>query len=242
MRIAVFLGIMFCMTMAFAADTVSVRVADPYIELHTGPGRGYPIFHVVERGDEVEILKRRTDWLLVRYRGELEGWVYREQMERTLTPSDQPLDLQDPTEAEYADRDWEAGIMIGDFGGASMISAYGAFHLTENVAAELNLGHGLGDFSTSYLVGVSLLHQPFPEWRYSPYFTLGTGIIFTEPDAALVATEDRDNQYAVAGFGVKRYLSRRFLARAEYKTYKVFTSRNDNEEEHEWKVGVGFFF
>ena len=26
----------------------SVQVADPYIEMHTGPGRGFPIFHVVK--------------------------------------------------------------------------------------------------------------------------------------------------------------------------------------------------
>jgi len=48
-----------------------VLVADPFIELHTGPGRGYPIFHVVERGREVEIIKRRTDWFRV---GPIAGW------------------------------------------------------------------------------------------------------------------------------------------------------------------------
>lgn len=26
-----------------------VQVADPYLELRTGPGRGYPIFHVAAR-------------------------------------------------------------------------------------------------------------------------------------------------------------------------------------------------
>ena len=38
-----------------------ILIADPFIELHSGPGRGYPIFHVVERGREVFIVKRRTD-------------------------------------------------------------------------------------------------------------------------------------------------------------------------------------
>ncbi|MGI9329960.1 MAG: SH3 domain-containing protein, partial [Gammaproteobacteria bacterium] len=39
-----------------------VVVTDPYVDVHSGPGGGYPIFHVVERGEEVEVLKRRTDW------------------------------------------------------------------------------------------------------------------------------------------------------------------------------------
>ncbi len=44
----------------------TVAVADPYLELHTGPGRGYPIFHVIDRGESVEITMQRTDWYQVR--------------------------------------------------------------------------------------------------------------------------------------------------------------------------------
>ena len=40
----------------------TVAVADPYLEMHTGPGRGYPIFHVVDRGDSVQIVKQKTYW------------------------------------------------------------------------------------------------------------------------------------------------------------------------------------
>ena len=43
-----------------------VVVAEAYMKMHTGAGRGYPVFHVVSRGDEVEVIKRRTDWFLVR--------------------------------------------------------------------------------------------------------------------------------------------------------------------------------
>jgi hypothetical protein len=47
---------------------------------------------------------------------------------------------------------------------------------------------------------------------------------------------------ANAGFGVRSYLARRFVFRAEYKSYVVFTSRDDNEEIGEWKAGFSFFF
>ena len=30
-------------------DSFQVKVSDPYVEVHTGPGRGYPVFHVVEQ-------------------------------------------------------------------------------------------------------------------------------------------------------------------------------------------------
>ena len=35
---------------ATAADEYQVVVSDPYLELHTGPGRGYPVFYVIDRG------------------------------------------------------------------------------------------------------------------------------------------------------------------------------------------------
>ena len=43
-----------------------VWVADAYLELHTGPGRGYPVIQVIERGEWIDILKRKTDWFKVR--------------------------------------------------------------------------------------------------------------------------------------------------------------------------------
>ena len=49
-----------------AGEYRTVTVADPYLELHTGPGVGFPIFHVIDRGEPVEIIMRRTDWFQVR--------------------------------------------------------------------------------------------------------------------------------------------------------------------------------
>ena len=45
---------------------LQVFISEPYLELSTGPGRGYPVFHVVERDASVDVLYRRTDWFKVR--------------------------------------------------------------------------------------------------------------------------------------------------------------------------------
>ena len=31
-------------------------VTRPYLEMHTGPGRGYPVFYVIGRGESVKVL------------------------------------------------------------------------------------------------------------------------------------------------------------------------------------------
>jgi uncharacterized protein YgiM (DUF1202 family) len=219
-----------------------VVIADPYIELHTGPGRGYPIFYVAERGEQISLEKRRTDWFKVQVpRGE-EGWVHRDQLMTTLGLDGEPFDVPGFSVGDYSGRRWEVGVQYGDFGGANVIATYGAFSLTENISFEMWLSQALGRFSDSQMANVNIVHVMFPERRASPFFTLGAGAIHTEPKATLVATVDRQDSLAHAGVGVRTYLTRRFVFRAEYKTYVVFTSRDDNEEIREWKAGFSFFF
>ena len=220
----------------------SVSVADPYLEMHTGPGRGYPVFHVVDRGEEIEIVMRRTDWFQVRTDNGKEGWVARSQMERTLAPAGTPIEFTESTQQDFTDSRWELGALAGDFGGANIVSLYGAYSLNPFVSVELWGSQILGNFSNGWMGSVNLTHETWPDWRVSPFFTLGTGVVHTEPKATIVQGEDRTDQIAHAGAGFRIYATRRFTLRAEFKTYVVFTSRDDNEEVEEWKVGFAFFF
>ncbi len=228
--------------LAQAAKNRTVTVAEPYLELHTGPGRGYPVFHVVDRGEKVALVKRRTDWIKVRIRRGVHGWVKLADIQATLDPDGQPARIEDPGAKDYAGRRGEIGITAGDFGGANAIGAYTAWHFNSNVSVELGLAQATGQFSSHTIGSVSIVHTPFPEWRFSPYFTLGTGLIQTEPEATLVQPEDREDQFAIVGIGLRTYLTRRLMLRAEYKSYLIFTSRDDNEDIDEWKAGFAFFF
>jgi hypothetical protein len=219
-----------------------VEIADPFIELHTGPGRGYPIFYVEERGATITVLKRKTDWFKVRTARNIEGWVDRTQLERTLNPGGKPMRLRDITLAEFFQRRWELGVLGGEFGGANAISAYGAFAFTSGMQGALSLTHVLGDFSDSVLVDVALVAEPYPDWRAAPYFAIGTGVIDSHPHAALVQATDRSDRTSYVAIGMRAYVSRRFMVRAEYRNYVIFTSRDDNEEIKEWKAGFAVFF
>jgi uncharacterized protein YgiM (DUF1202 family) len=219
-----------------------VVIDDPFIELHTGPGRGYPVFYIAERGEQIQLLKEKTDWYKIETDRGKEGWVYRDQLKTTLNLDGEPYDVPGVDFADYAKRRWESGIMYGSFGGADAISAYGSFNLTQNLAAELSLTQVLGPYSDASVASLDIVHIMFPEWHVTPFFSLGTGQIHTVPKATLVATTDRTDPLAHVGFGVRTYLTKRFIFRAEYKTYVVFTKRNDNEEIREWKAGLSFFF
>ena len=220
----------------------TVVVAEPYIELHTGPGRGYPVFHVVDRGDAIEVLKRRTDWFMVRTARGKEGWVKRAEMELTLTPAGGATQFAEAGMGDFSRRRWEGGVLAGDFDGGDVVSAYIGYAMTQNFSIEVAASQVFDDFSDAVTGTVSLVAQPFPEWRLSPFFTLGGGFIYTDPNVTLVDEKDRTEEVAAVGAGVRWYLTRRFLLRAEYKNYVIFQNKDDNQEINEWKAGFAFFF
>jgi len=77
---------------AGARAPIEVVVQDAYIDLHTGPGRGYPVTISVERGVTIQLLRQRTDWIEVRTARGQRGWVHRSQLEYTLTAAGSEVD------------------------------------------------------------------------------------------------------------------------------------------------------
>jgi uncharacterized protein YgiM (DUF1202 family) len=228
----------------FADDPspLRVEVTASYIEMHTGPGAAYPVHQVVERGEWVEVISRRTDWFQVTAHRDRKGWVHVEQMRMTQIAEGVPLDVKRYALEDFRQRDWELGFLAGDMEGATVMTIYGGYAFNENLSAELSLSQSLGTYSSQYLVDANLLSHPFPRWRYSPFFTVGAGMINTKPDTTLVQSEDRTDSTAHVGLGLHAYFSRRFFLRAEFRHYTVFTSREDNEDFDQWKIGFGFFF
>jgi len=221
---------------------LEVQVADPYIEMHSGAGRGYPILQVEERGAWISILKRKTDWFKVRTERGREGWVAREQLERTLTPTGDKLTIAQATQKEFSSHRLEIGALGGTFEGAETITLYGGVFLTPKLSLELSASKIFPAFSSGEMADISINMHPFPSWRFSPFFTLGTGLIRSNPNTTLVQQPDRVDQLAHVGLGVNVYLARRFVFRAQYKNYLIFQSTDDNQEINEWKAGFAVFF
>jgi hypothetical protein len=221
---------------------VEVEVADPYLEMHTGPGRGYPVTRVVPRGERIDILKSRTDWYKVRDDRGKEGWVDRAQMEQTLLADGTGLRLSEAARRDFSQHPWEAGFQTGNFGGGNVNTAFVGYSLNDQLAVEVAVSQVLGRASNSVLGTVDLAHTFRPDWKFSPFVQIGTGVVRVTPKETIVASTDRTEQVAFVGAGFKYYLSRRFVLRGDYRSYVIFTKRDTNEEKNEWKVGFAFYF
>lgn len=223
-----------------------VIVADPYIDVHTGHGDGYPIFHVIERGESIEIIMRHTSWFKIKNKDGIVGWVSLEQMSMTLAPdSGEQIELKTFTHENYVERRWELGLLGGRFSRAESLTMYGAYLFNKGLASEFSYTQILGEISSSDVYKLGIAMQPFPELKYSPYVTLGVGVIETTPKSTLVQPKDSSNQLSSFGLGVRTYLSKRIILRIEYSNDVIFSSSSNNdsnEDIKEWKAGFAIFF
>ncbi|MEE9342846.1 MAG: SH3 domain-containing protein [Gammaproteobacteria bacterium] len=242
MKQAVFACSLFAAPLLQASEDFSqVMVADPYIELHTGPGRGYPVFHIVERNNPVEILKEKTGWYKVRSRKGKQGWVKREQLQQTLFAG-KPLQIDAANLDSFRRYKKEIALLIGDFDGADVMTITGTWYLSQALGIEASASRVLASFSDSTHASISLVSRPLDFWRLSPFFMLGTGIIETDPKVTLVQESDAVDQTAHVGIGANLYLSRHFMFRVQYLNHVIFDSSDDNQEIDEWKAGFSLFF
>jgi len=76
-----------------AEKNLVLVVTDPYLEMHSGPGRGFPVIYVIGRDELVTVLYSRTDWFKVRSLHGNEGWVRRADLARTLSESGEPAPI-----------------------------------------------------------------------------------------------------------------------------------------------------
>lgn len=234
-----------------AADTSTPRWSDTdgeflifkgqVLELHTAPGSGYPLFHALENGEVIRIFKRRGDWYKVETASGLQGWVHRIKLNSLADKDDRLVDFPNPTWKE-AENTAQLGLLVGRTAGAISYTTYLNYRFTHHLSTELKYTQAFGDFSSTKMASLHLLHHPFPHWRVSPFFSLGSGSVKVSPNAVVAEPEDRQDSFIAVGGGFMYHFSARIDLRAEYSKSTILTTRESNEDIEEWKAGFSLLF
>ena len=224
-----------------------LEVIDPFVEMHTGPGRGYPVFHVIEQGEKIEVLTRRPDWYEVRSQHGKVGWTTAAQLSRTLQPTGVPVDLPTVSHGDYLKNSWRVGFTAGQFSdgdeleGADNFSVIAGYRLLNWLAFDIEGGKTYNaDISGDYY-GYSVVFEPFSQWKLSPYILAGQGKMTLDSQPKLVPLGVDKSDYDSYGIGASYYLGRNFTIRGEYRWYDV-SAQNETINLQEWKIGFSTFF
>lgn len=228
------------------AVTERVQVADPYLEMRTGPGRGFPVHHVAARHEWVTIELRSTDWYKVRTASDTGndkvGWVHRRQLEATLTEAGVPKTFRDIALDDYLVRRVQLGAAVGRFKSEPMLKLWGSYRLSDTLSLEGTVGQVQGLFSGTDFWHVNLLAEPWSDQRLSPFLGIGVGRFNNFPNLTLVGAADTNANLANATVGVRWYLTERFVLRADWGLYTAFVSDQRSQEFRAATAGISFFF
>ncbi|MEW6705968.1 MAG: SH3 domain-containing protein [Pseudomonadota bacterium] len=219
-----------------------MKIADPYIELHTGAGRGYPVFFVAGRDEWIEILLRHTDWYKVRTASGQEGWVHRSQLERTVTDAGGQKTFRDVMLDDYLRRRVEMGAAWGRFKAEPMLKLWAGYRFSDTLSGEFTLGQVQGVFSGTDFWHLNLNVEPWSDKRLSPFFGIGLGRFKNVPNDSLVGAIPTNANLGNAVIGLRYHVSDRFVLRADYSLYTAFVSEQRSLEYRAFTAGLSFFF
>jgi uncharacterized protein YgiM (DUF1202 family) len=203
-----------------------LTVSDPFLEMRTGPGRGYPVFFVVARGQAVVVELRATDWYKVRAEGGQLGWVHRQQLESTLTAAGSTKTFRDIALDDYLSRRVQMGAAWGRFKSEPMLKLWTSYKLSDTLSVEGDIGQVQGVFSGTNFWHVSLHSEPWSDQRLS----------------SLVGATNTDAKLAHMIVGARYHLTERFVLRADWALYTAFVSDQRSTEYRAVTAGVSFFF
>ena len=219
-----------------------MQVTDPYIELHTFAGRGYPVFYVAARGEWISIELRHTDWYKVRTATGKVGWVTRQQLQSTLAENGLPNDFGDVKYNDYLARRVELGAGYGRFHRESMIKFFVSYRISDTLSFESTYGQVQGVFSGTSLWHVNLQAEPWSDQRFSPFVGIGIGMFKNIPNQSLVNSQPTNARLGDAIIGARYHLTDRFMVRADYAIYTAFVSDQRSLEYRAATAGLSFFF
>jgi hypothetical protein len=219
-----------------------LQIADPYIELHTGPGRGFPVFFVAQRGEWIGIDLRYTDWYKVRTEEGKIGWVHRNQLLTTLTTAGEKKTFRDILVDDYLNRHLQLGAAWGRFDSDPMLKIWMSYRLSDTLSVEGTLGQMQGTYAGADFWHINLVTEPWSDRRISPFFSVGMGKFKNYPNQSLVNATTTVSKLANASIGARYYLSERFIVRADYTIYTAFVTDNRSLESRAFTAGLAFFF
>jgi hypothetical protein len=219
-----------------------LQVTAPYLELRSGPGRGYPVFYVVERLQWVSVELRHTDWYRVRAERGQTGWVQRRELESTLTDAGGAKTFRDVLLGDFLHRRIEFGAAGGRFKAEPVSKLWLQYKFGDAVGAEFSVGQVQGVFSGSTFWHIGFTSEPWSHLRFSPFFSIGLGKFSNVPNASLVNATKVSGKLGQATLGLRWHITERFTARLDSTLYTASLSDTRSTEYRSLTAGIGFFF
>lgn len=227
-----------------------LEVTQAFIELRTGPGKPYPIFYVAERGNTIEIQKRRNDWykiaLITNQRDKI-GWVHRKAIiDMPIANSGfeaRQLPAKDHARLKAAlNPKIYLGFNYGQSSSSDATGVYAGYAINPTLALEIQANEIIGQDLEEVSWSANLSFTPFNKWKIAPFAQIGAGGIDTESRGTASEQNNGSDKIFQSTGGIGILLSKRYRLRFEYRNLNILQSKNQNRDIESWQAGfIGYF-
>ncbi|MCW9000618.1 MAG: SH3 domain-containing protein [Kangiellaceae bacterium] len=229
-----------------AEQQLRLEVIDPYIELHTGPGKGYPIFYTVEQSEYITVLTKRTGWYEIKAQNGRIGWAKASQVARTLLPTGEPVDLPSISYGDYLKNSWRVGFSLGQFSrgeltGSDIFGYSLGYRPLSFMGVEIERGNFYETEVKGNYQGINLLIEPLSQLKLSPVLLIGSGTMEIESQPELTPLSFDKEDFTRIGLSVNYYIGRNFVLQTGFQSFELSTDNND-ERLTRWNIGFNAFF
>lgn len=250
----VLLLIVMLLTSINAKSAEPLKVAQDYIDIRTGPGRGYPVMNILERDSWFQIDKQFTSWLKITQLdklntpeqfklGSISGWIHLSDLNNITNLLGNPIDVPNHNFTQYnQDRPWSGSVVTGELSGASLLGVIGSYRFNNHFSLEAALTQSASKLATRQSYNIQLLHHTTLSEKYQPFFLIGTGILNVKPKNTLIRNDDSEDDFLKAGIGLQTHIFGPLFFRLEYSQNVLLTSRKNNEYLNEWSLGFSSYF
>ncbi|MEK6750430.1 MAG: SH3 domain-containing protein [Pseudomonadota bacterium] len=240
-NLAVVVGLLAIFHTGAWAETAApaiVTIEQAYVDLHTGPGAGYPVYTVVERGGRVVVLAEQGDWYKVQSERRQVGWLANTALAQARVSATPRVTFAAAEQVYHASRSYVLGVTSGKFGRDLMYGLSGSYHIVKGLHIDTSLAQSAGMYSMSNYYSAGLQWYLWSERRFSPGVFVMGGKLSGVQHATIYPVREVQADFVSTGLSMRVRLTDRFFLRTGAGMFSLQQFDNTLPNFWEWQIGV----
>lgn len=226
---------------AFANEENKLGVTNAFIDLRTGAGVGFPVFHSVNRGGSVTLLKQKANWYKVQAKRGITGWVQADK----LAQGTQHLQSRQPFSRVNSLRQNSRNIALetafGIIGDDPMYGIAMQWRPWRCCGVEARMNKVMGSYTDARLLTAGLYAEKMLWTKWHFLLALSMGEMSGTPRQTLVNQSVITNSLRTLGLGAKYRVAQRLNVLLGWRLHQTDIQTGDSQL-NELYTGVQVYF
>jgi len=190
------------LVMPMTVQALSVQTSDVYMQVHSGPGRHYPVFKSLSRGESVELIKQKAGWVKLQLKNGQFGWVpYQSLWQSRIGPAYEKSLLDYARENEK--KHFSMGASMGWLNGDPMRGLLFQYPISTKLTTNVGWNSASSLFATNTMVSLNAEYDVLRYKRFQPMLLVGVGQFSSAAKTSVIGHDSISTSALRVGAGAR---------------------------------------